>query len=50
MNLFSDKPLFALKEIENTRHMGNLLREKAYDEQHRLKKFLTDNVVFGKIM
>lgn len=50
MNLFSGKPLFALKEIENTRHMGNLLREKAYDEQDRLKKFLTDNVVFGKIM
>lgn len=50
MNLLSGKPLFALKEIENTRHMGNLLREKAYDEQDRLKKFLTDNVVFGKIM
>ncbi len=50
MNLFSDKPLFALKEIENTRRMGNLLREKAYDEQNRLKKFLADNVVFGKIM
>ncbi|WP_283246234.1 hypothetical protein [Zhenhengia yiwuensis] len=38
MNLFSDKPLFALKEIENTRHMGNLVREKAYDKQDRLKK------------
>lgn len=50
INLFSDKPFFALKEIENTRHMGNLLREKAYDQQDRLKKFLTDNVVFGKIM
>ncbi len=50
MNLFSDTPLFALRKIENTRCIGNLLREKAYDKQHRLEKFLTDNVVFGKIM
>lgn len=38
MNLFSDMPLFALKEIENTRLKGNLLKDKAYDEQHRIKK------------